>query len=46
MSDLVVFLLVAAMAASVGVAFGIVVVAPRLTRHAERSDEEPGVGSD
>jgi hypothetical protein len=46
MGDLLVLLAVAAVVGTAGVAFGIFVLAPRLERHTERSDEEPGAGSD
>jgi hypothetical protein len=39
---LVVFLGLVAVVATAGVAFGILVLAPRLTRHADRTDEESG----
>ena len=44
MGDLFVLLAIAAVIGTAGVAFGILVLAPRLSRHAERSDEDPGDG--
>jgi hypothetical protein len=46
MGELLLFLLLAAVVGTAGVAFGILILAPRLTRHAERSDEDPGAGPD
>ena len=44
--ELVVFLAVAAAVVTAGVAFCIFFVAPRISRLADRNDEEPGDGDD
>jgi hypothetical protein len=44
--ELAAFLVLTAVIGSIGVAFGIFFLAPRLSRHAERNDEEPGAGPD
>jgi hypothetical protein len=46
MSDLVIFIAIAAVAGTAGIAFGILVLAPRISRALDRSDEEPGAGDD
>ncbi|HSO30359.1 MAG TPA: hypothetical protein VLS28_10680 [Candidatus Sulfomarinibacteraceae bacterium] len=46
LGELAAFLLLTAAIGTAGVAFGILVLAPRLSRHAERNDEEPGAGSE
>lgn len=44
MNDLAAILVIAAIAAAAGVGFGIVLIAPRITRALDRADqdEEPG----
>jgi hypothetical protein len=44
--DLVVFLVIVAVAGTVGIAFGIFFMAPRISRLIDRSDEEPGARDD
>jgi hypothetical protein len=44
--ELAVFLVLTAAVGTIGVALGIFFLAPRLSRHAERNDEEPGAGND
>ncbi|MBI2776189.1 MAG: hypothetical protein HYX57_02820 [Chloroflexi bacterium] len=44
--ELLLFLGIAAIVGLAGAAFGMVWLSPRLTRLAERSDEEPGGGDD
>ncbi len=44
--DLVVVVVVAALVGLAGVGFGIFFVAPRLSRLADRSDEDAGAGDD
>ena len=46
MGDLVVVVVIAAIAGTVGVALGIFFLAPRITRLLDRQDEEPGAGDD
>ena len=41
LGDLAFFLIIAAVVGIVGVALGIVVFAPRITRMTDRQDEEP-----
>jgi hypothetical protein len=45
-SDVIIVLLIAAAAGTVGVAFGIFFLAPRISRLLDRQDEEPGAGDD
>jgi hypothetical protein len=40
--DVIVVLAIAAVAGGLGIAFGILVLAPRISRALDRSDEEPG----
>jgi len=44
--DIVVILVIAAIAGGVGIGFGIFFLAPRLSRLAERKEEEPRDGDD
>ena len=44
--ELAFFLVLTAVVGTIGVALGIFFLAPRLSRHAERNDEEPGAGND
>ena len=44
--EIVVILVIAAIAGGIGIGFGIFFVAPRLSRLAERKDEEPRDGDD
>jgi hypothetical protein len=44
--DLIIVLGIAAVAGTVGIAFGIVFLAPRISRLIDRSDEEPGARDD
>ncbi len=44
--ELFAFAVLAAVIGTIGVAFGILFLAPRLSRLAERRDEEPRVGDD
>jgi hypothetical protein len=44
--ELVAFLILTVVVGTIGVALGIFFLAPRLSRHAERNDEEPGAGHD
>jgi hypothetical protein len=44
--DLALVVIIAALAGAAGIALGIVVLAPRLTRLLDRSDEEPGERDD
>jgi hypothetical protein len=44
--DLAVFLGIVAVAATLGIAFGIFFLAPRISRLIDRNDEEPGAGDD
>ena len=46
MADVIVVLLIAAVAATVGIAFGIFFLAPRISRLLDRQDEEPGARDD
>jgi len=46
MSDLVIFIAIAAVAGIAGLALGIFFLAPRISRLIDRSDEEPGAGDD
>ena len=46
MGELVGFLLIAVVAGGIGITFGILFVAPRLSRFVERRDEEPRDGHD
>ena len=45
-TDLVVFLVIVAVAGTVGIAFGIFFLAPRISRLIDHSDEEPGARDD
>jgi len=45
-NDLLVVLMIAAVAGTVGVTLGIFFLAPRITRLLDRNDEEPGAGDD
>jgi len=40
--EIIVILAIAAAAGGLGIAFGILVLAPRISRALDRSDEEPG----
>ena len=46
MNDLLLLVLIAAVAGTLGVTFGIFFLAPRITRFLDRRDEEPGAGDD
>jgi hypothetical protein len=46
MGDLVAVLAIAAVAGLAGLGLGIFFLAPRLSRLANRTDEEPGAGND
>lgn len=46
MGDLIVFLGIVAVAGTVGIAFGIFFLAPRISRLIDRNDEEPGARDD
>lgn len=46
LGDLAAFLALATVAGIAGLAFGILILAPRLSRLADRSDEEPGARDD
>lgn len=44
--ELLALLVLTAITGTVGVAFGIFFLAPRITRRLDRSDEDPGAGDD
>jgi hypothetical protein len=44
--ELLALLVLAAVVGSLGIAFGIFFLAPRISRRLDRSDEEPGAGDD
>lgn len=44
--ELGIFVLLVVAVGTIGVALGIFFLAPRLSRYAERNDEEPGAGHD
>ncbi len=44
--EILAFLVLTGVIGTIGVAFGILFLAPRLSRLAERNDEEPGAGDD
>jgi hypothetical protein len=44
--ELLAFLVLTAAVGTIGVTLGIFFLAPRLSRHAERDDEEHGAGHD
>ena len=44
--ELALFILLTFIVGAVGVGFGIFFVAPRLSRWADRNDEDPGAGND
>jgi len=46
MGDLVIFLGIVAVAGTIGIAFGIFFLAPRISRLIDRNDEESGAGDD
>ena len=46
LGDLIAIVVIAAVAGGIGIGFGIFFVAPRLSRLAERRDEEPRDGDD
>lgn len=46
LGELVTFVVLAAVVGTIGVALGILFLAPRLSRLTERNDEEPRVGDD
>lgn len=46
MSDLVIVLAIAAVAGIGGIVFGMLFIAPRISRAVDRQDEEPGAGDD
>lgn len=45
-AEVVLVLVIAAVVGTVGVVLGIFFLAPRVSRHLDRSDEEPGAGND
>ena len=45
-TDLVVFLVIVAVAATLGIGLGIFFLAPRISRLIDRNDEEPGARDD
>lgn len=46
LAELAVFLVLTFIVGAVGVGFGIFFLAPRLSRLADRNDEDPGAGTD
>ena len=46
LGELAAFLVLTAVVGLAGLVLGIVVLAPRLTRHADRDDEDPGARHD
>lgn len=46
LTEVIVFLALAGVVAAIGVGLGIFFVAPRLSRMADRNDEDTGAGTD